>query len=175
MIFKKPSYNKCSAHVTVLTSLLKIIIIIIQFGSKIILFAVSLPLTSIKGACLSYFQFCNVITTLSYDPQILILRIWIHVLCEGCCLSHNPNLLFFLTWCWLDVTLKSIQCRFASTLGLSTQVKDDRVKMRTKHYFRNICWVMIDSQDQHNHNEIPSKSHLIDLNNTVKRFLPGQC
>lgn len=48
-------------------------------------------------------------------------------------------------------------------------------KLRLKVFFGNICWVMIDSQDQHNHNEIPSITYLIDLNSTVKRFLPGQC
>lgn len=34
---------------------------------------------------------------------------------------------------------------------------------------------MIDSKDLHNHNEIPSFSFPIDLDNTVTRFLPGQC
>lgn len=63
----------------------------------------------------------------------------------------------------------------AQTLKPSKQVKDARVERKTKHHLANICRVMIDPQDQHNHNEIPSKSHLIDLNNTVKCFLPGQC
>lgn len=57
------------------------------------------------------------------------------------------------------------------------QLTDDQQRQGQNEdvLFGNICLVMIDSQDQHNHNEIPSISFLIDLNNTVKHFLPGQC